>query len=222
MPTFQYFVNNSTNSKLKLFIKASIIFYLLDIILFLVIGIVESRTTDIVNVLFFVFWFFLTILLYTKIDLKDINFVYYTILILILAIIEETIIYFNGGGLSGAAKSLTQDLLLAVPVFVFLGIALFLLKDRFLLTAPDFYTYGSIFGFFIEIILGGKIVLIFLFGGPALFIYGSMLATFAPKNFNTERKSKIGIFLKVVIILVVMFIFMIAGAILGDTIYALL
>lgn len=222
MLSFQSFVNNKTNPKVKLFIKASIIFYLLDIILFLIIGLVESSTTNLVDVLFFVFWFFLTILLYNKLDLKSINFVYYTFLVLVLAVLEETVIYYNGGGLGGTATSLTQDLIHAVPIFVFLGIALFSLKNKFQLTASDFYTYGSIYGFFIEIIIGGKIAFFFLFGGPALFIYGSMLAAFAPKTLNTEKESKINVFLKIIIILIVMFTFMLAGAILGDTIYKML
>ena len=222
MLSFQYFVNNSTNDIVKLFIKGTIIFYLLDIILFLLIGIIESSGKDIVNVLFLVFWFGLTIILYSKIDLKSINFVYYTLLLLILAVIEESIIYFNGGGLSGGATSLAQDLILAVPVFVILGVSLFLLKDKFLLTASDFYIYGSIFGLFIEIILGGKIAFVFLFGGPALFIYGSMLATFAPKTINTAKENQINLYRKILFILIVMFLFMLTGAIIGDTVYKMI
>ena len=70
----------------------------------------------------------------------------------------------------------------------------------------------SIYGLILEIIIGGKLAYFYLFTGPALVIYGSMLVAFAPKEYKI---------FEIIIVLVVMFIFMIAGAIIGDTSYTM-
>ena len=102
-----------------------------------------------------------------------------------------------------------------------LGVAIYLFKDKFILNASDFYIYGSIYGFILEIIIGGKLAYFYLFTGPALVIYGSMLVAFAPKEYKNIEKENLISYLKTMVILVVMFIFMIAGAIIGDTSYTM-
>ncbi len=222
MFSFQFFVNYSTNSKKKYYIKGTMILYIFDVFLFFLIGVVERSFQDIITGTFLVFWLVLTVLLFNKFNFKFITIVYYTLFLTILAILEESIIYFNGGGLSGTATSLTQDLVIAVPVFVFLGVSLFILSKYLGLDSSDLYIYGSLFGFLIEILIGGKIVLFYLFGGPALVIYGSMIATFAPKRINENKIQYMNSYLKILIVLIVMFIFMILGAIVGDTAYRML
>lgn len=217
MSHFEYFVYNLTNQKVKLYIKASLVIYFLDILLFLFIGIVKRSKNSIITGFILIFWLMLTLLLFNFIDEKYRTFGFYLIGLTILAIIEETVIYYNGGGLGGKATSLKQDLLVAVPVFVFLGLALYILKHYFNFTSSDFYVYGSIYGFFIELIIGGKLGYFYLFLGPTLVIYGSMLAALAPKIPEQSKKVTIKKILEIIIVSAVMFIFMIAGAIIGDT-----
>ena len=51
--------------------------------------------------------------------------------VFILGIIEETVIYYNGGGLGGKALSLSHDLISTTPVFVGIGLGIYLL-DKWL------------------------------------------------------------------------------------------
>ena len=109
-----------------------IIFYILTTFLFFLSGILEINTQTILAGVILVFWLLFTVLLFTKFHSSSFlneNFKWFYIpSVFILAIIEETIIYYNGGGLGGAAKSLEHDLLLAVPVFVGIGIGIYLLN----------------------------------------------------------------------------------------------
>ena len=219
---FEYFVYNLTNSKIKLYIYASLIMYVFDILLFFLIGIVEKSKSNIITSFILIFWLTLTLALYNFIDKMYRTFVYYIVGVMILGVIEETIIYYNGGGLNGEAVSLKQDLLVVVPVFVFLGLALYILNYFFSFVSSDFYVYGSIYGFILELIIGGKIGYFFLFLGPALVIYGSMLATFAPKIPEQTKKISINKVIEIMVVLIVMFIFMIAGAIVGAIMYSAL
>ena len=219
---FEYFVYNLTNSKIKLYIYASLIMYVFDILLFFLIGIVEKSKSNIITSFILIFWLTLTLALYNFIDKMYRTFVYYIVGVMILGVIEETIIYYNGGGLNGEAVSLKQDLLVVVPVFVFLGLALYILNYFFSFVSSDFYVYGSIYGFILELIIGGKIGYFYLFLGPALVIYGSMLATFAPKIPEQTKKISINKVIEIMVVLIVMFIFMIAGAIVGAIMYSAL
>lgn len=222
MANYKLFITDTTDKKSKYFIYASYILYILDILLFFFIGIVESSNSNIVTGLFLIFWIIFTILLFNNFNFKTIKIVYYAILVGLLGTIEEVIVYYNGGGLNGTATSLLQDLFLTIPVFVLLGVALYLFKNKFQLNSSDFYIYGSIYGFILEIIIGGKLAYYYLFIGPALVIYGSMLAAFAPKEYDETKKGKINSYIKTIAIIVIMFIFMIAGAIIGDSMYTLI
>lgn len=212
------FSTDLTDNKSRNYIILTLLWYLVDIIFFIFLGLVESSIINIITGLFLICWLIFTILLFNHFTLKNSNIVFYALGVAVLGIIEETPIYYNGGGLNGTATSLVQDLFLTIPVFVLLGISIYLLKDKFALTSSDFFIYGSIYGVILELFIGGKLVYFYLFGGPALVIYGSMLATFAPKEL-INKKQNVNSYLKFIIIIIVMFIFMIAGAIIGDTSY---
>lgn len=219
MHKIYYFSTDQTNNKEKNYIYFSILFYVLDIALFFIIGIAEQSTNNIVTGFILIFWLLLTLYLFNFVNFSRITFIGYSLSVAILGIIEEVLVYYNGGGLNGTATSLQQDLILVIPVFVALGVALYLCGKKFGFITPEYYIYGSVYGWILELLIGGKLAYFFLFGGPALVIYGAMLATFAPKEKNQEGKISINMYLSIMIVLVVMFIFMIAGAIVGDTIF---
>ena len=222
MDKFECFVYNLSNKKLKLYVNASLIMYVFDILLFFLIGIAENSMSNIITGFILIFWLILTLALFNFVASKYRTFVFYIFGVTILGIIEETVIYYNGGGLNGTAVSLKQDILLVVPVFVFLGLALYIFKHKFNFVSSDFYVYGSIYGFILELIIGGKIGYFYLFLGPALVIYGSMLAAFAPKLSEQAKKVTLNKIIEIIIVLVVMFIFMIVGAIVGGMMYSIL
>ena len=64
MNSLQFFVNSKTPRTSKYIILLSSLFYVIDITIFLFIGILEESITDLINVGIFIFWFLLTILIY--------------------------------------------------------------------------------------------------------------------------------------------------------------
>ena len=195
---------------------------LLTTFLFFLSGIIEFHIQTILAGVILVFWLLFTLMLFIKFHNSSFlneNFKYvYIPAILILAIIEETIIYYNGGGLGGKAKSLEHDLLLAVPVFVGIGVGIYLLHMKRNLNPGEFFVLGAIQGFLIEIIFSGNIAFIVILGGGAMGIYGAMMACFAPAqedNIKTTKQLIIDLLLGTVLC----FIFVLIGAIIGDNLY---
>ncbi len=199
-----------------------IIFYILTTFLFFLSGILEINTQTILAGVILVFWLLFTVLLFTKFHSSSFlneNFKWFYIpSVFILAIIEETIIYYNGGGLGGAAKSLEHDLLLAVPVFVGIGIGIYLLNLKRKLNPGEFFLLGAIQGFLIEIIFSGNIAFILILGGGAMGIYGAMMACFAPAQEDNVKKLK-QLIIDLLLGTILCFIFVIIGAIVGDNLY---
>ncbi len=203
-------------------IKAVLIWYVVDTALFYIIGALLFEIQTVLSGVVLTFWLVLTIFLYNRYhyseQLKDrFNWIY-VILVFTLAFIEETVIYFNGGGLGGRATSLAHDLVLAVPVFVGIAFGILILHIKRLLTPGEFFMIGAIQGYLIEIMLAGNIGLAWFLGGPALGIYGSMMACFAPKA-KVQDTSTHKILIDLILGTILCFIFVILGAIIGDTIY---
>lgn len=202
-----------------------IAWYLADTILFFLIGVAENNIQTILAGAFLVFWFVLTSSLFTllsKIKALGSNFhKLYLPTVFVLSLIEETLVFYNGGGLGGKATSLTQDLLLAVPVF--LGIAFgILVLDKFTnLSSGEIFAIGSIQGFIIEIIISGNFYFAWLLGGPALGIYGMMMAALHKNesSIKTKRSNK-QTFAILTTGTILCLTGAIIGAIIGDTFYS--
>lgn len=97
---------------------------------------------------------------------------------LVLALIEETLIYSLGGGLQGEATSLADDLIHAMPVFAAIVIGWYLCLVRYDIQPQELYLLGGLHGVLLELVLSGLIlnpIIAFLFGGSTIFIYGSIL-----------------------------------------------
>jgi len=99
---------------------------------------------------------------------------------IMLAILEETIVFFLGGGLGGEARSLVDDYLGSIPMFsgLIIGWWLFIRKYK---VKPDYILILSgVQGFIIELVFTGLILNplnILFFGGATLFIYSSIICT---------------------------------------------
>jgi len=132
----------------------------------------------------------------------------------VLSIIEETIIYYFGGGLQGAAVSLGHDFVNALPVFLGIILGWDILLRRYRISESQLFLLGGSHGIIIELVFQGIIfnpVLLFLFGGPTMFIYGSILVTpqspEGEKEFSIRRKVGAWVFVMAMIIV---------GAIIAD------
>jgi len=216
------FYDENDSGFLRKLVLIIIIFYLLTTFLFFLSGILEMNTQTIIAGFILVFWLGFTILLFKKfhnsIFLNE-NFRWlYLPAVFILAIIEETIIYYNGGGLGGKAKSLEHDLLLAVPVFVGIGVGIYLLHIKRNLNPGEFFILGAIQGFIIEIAFLGNIVFAIILSGGAMGIYGAMMACFAPAQ-EDNRKTSNQLIINLLLGTIICFIFVLIGAIIGDNLY---
>jgi hypothetical protein len=216
------FYDENEVSWLRKLILVITTFYIFTIILFFIFGILEINLQSIIAGIILTFWILFTIFIFKVFhnstflnqSFKHI----YLPAVFLLAIIEETIIYYNGGGLGGKAKSLEHDLLLAIPVFVGIGIGLYLINLKKRLNPGEFFIIGSIEGFLIEIIFSGNITFILILGGSAMGIYGTMMACFSPKYDNNIKSSR-QIIINIINGTLLCFIFVIIGAIVADTIY---
>ncbi|MFX1444251.1 MAG: hypothetical protein ACFFHV_12625 [Promethearchaeota archaeon] len=216
------FYDENDSGFLRKLVLIIIIFYLLTTFLFFLSGIIEMNIQTILAGVILVFWLLFTVFLFIKFHnstfLKE-NFRWlYLPAVFILAIIEETIIYYNGGGLGGMAKSLEHDLLLAVPVFLGIGVGIYLLHIKRTLNPGEFFILGAIQGFLIEIIFSGNIAFILILGGGAMGIYGAMMACFAPAQEDNTKTSK-QLIINLLLGSVLCFIFVLIGAIIGDNLY---
>ena len=108
----------------------------------------------------------------------------YSAIVFLLALVEETLAYSTGGGLHGAATSLGEDWLRAVPTFVGLGVGLFASVRATGLLAPEAFAAAAASGIVIEIGLGtGFNPIAFLaLGGAASWVYGTILALPIERN----------------------------------------
>ncbi|MGQ4914574.1 MAG: hypothetical protein ACP6IU_07455 [Candidatus Asgardarchaeia archaeon] len=217
------FTSETESQMVKRLIAGILIWYFIDTLLFFVIGITTSDLQALITGVFLVFWLILTSYVSKWSEksefVQDHFSVAYLVLVLILAFIEETIVYFNGGGLGGKAVSLIQDILLAVPVFVGIALGLIILNHWMDLFAGEFFVLGAIQGFIVEIITAGNFGLMWFLGGPSLGIYGAMMAAVKKKEISGVATGK-HFLLMLTIGTTLCFITAVAGAIFGDTIYS--
>jgi hypothetical protein len=205
-------------------IGAILIWYIIDMIFFFFIGTILLDLQMILTGLILLFWLGLTTLIFrlshSSILLNEKLKWLYIPVVFVLAIVEETIIYLNGGGLGGAALSLQHDLLLAIPVFLGIGAGIFILNLWKRLYSGEFFLLGAIQGFLVEIIFAGNFLDVWLFGGAALGIYGAMMGALTPKTEENQRRSAQKTVLILVLGIIICFIGVIIGAIIGDNLYS--
>ena len=129
----KHFFHDETDPRwLRISIGVILIWYIADMVFFFLIGAILLDLQMIFTGIILFFWLALTSLIFrlshSSTTLNErFNWLYLPV-VFVLAIIEETIIYLNGGGLGGAALSLQHDLLLAVPVFLGIGVGIFILN----------------------------------------------------------------------------------------------
>ena len=195
--------------------------YIWNIILFAIVAIVEADLQTGIGSIILLLWLVFTEFLYSVTSKsnfwKQNGKILYLVAITILAVVEETVVYANGGGLGGKATSLSEDLLKAVPVFVGIGLGIYITHLLFGLKVADFFILASAMGFFVEILMTGNLLNLFIIGA-GIGIYGLMMASVA---FPSEKASRSNGRDVVVLIvgLVITVIGMLIGAIVGDTMY---
>jgi hypothetical protein len=222
----KHFLQDETDPRwLQISIAVILIWYIIDMGFFFFIGAVMSDLQTIFTGIILIFWLALTALIFrlsrTSTTLNEkFNWLYLPI-VFVLAIVEETIIYLNGGGLGGAALSLQHDLLLAVPVFLGIGTGIYILHFWKRLYSGEFFLLGAIQGFIIEVIFTGNILGVWLFGGAALGIYGAMMGALAPKIEDHHHRSTRSTILLLIAGMILCFVGVIVGAIIGDNLYSI-
>ena len=224
MKLLSSFTKNTDSGITRAIVKFVLAWYLIDTILFFIVGLSEENIQTILTGIFLVFWFILTIILYNEtrkiIWLVDNFSKIYLLLIFVLATLEETLVFLNGGGLGGKATSLTQDLFLAVPVFVGIALGILILDHWIPLTNGEIFVLGAIQGFLVELVISGNLALVWFLGGPALGIYGMMMSSFSKDSVQDETKKSLKYILIIFIVgSVLCYGGAILGAIIGDTLY---
>ncbi len=215
------FYDENDPSWIRRMIRFILIWYLIDTALFMFIGIASADFQAFISGLILLFWLIFTRAVfksfYGSSFVKNRFFWIYVPFVFLLSIIEEVLIYFNGGGLGGEAESLTHDLILAIPVFVCIGIGVFVINRRIPLRTGEFFLLGAIQGFLIEIIFAGNILFVWLFGGAVLGIYGSIMGSIVPTYETAIERSKKKSALIMIIGSIFCFFMVIVGAVVGDT-----
>ncbi len=206
---------------IRYFIRITLIWYFLGTFLFLLLGAMERDLRTFLAGCFLIFWYLFTLYLFSLFKNRDMSDGYfypvYIISVTLLAILEETLIYFNGGGLGGTAVSLWHCLSLAVPVFVGIGLGILVVHTITPLTRGEFFVLGAIQGLIIEIIIPANYPLLWWFGGPVMGIYGMMMGCVVPRTpgISTSKSSVV----KILIGIPICFFMVILGAVAGDNIY---
>ena len=146
----------------------------------------------------------------------------YLPIVFVIALIEETIVYYSGGGLQGAAVSLWHDLALAIPVFLMIGVGILITNRIYRMSSGEIFLLGYICGAILEIILPVHFfnpILILLFGGAGAGFYSILYTTFAPVNEMLPEQKKVHTIKILLIGTIICFICMIIAGIIGSTLY---
>ena len=152
---------------------------------------------------------------------NSLKFLYLPI-VFVIALIEETIVYYSGGGLQGAAISLWHDLALAIPVFLMIGVGILITNRIYEMKSGEIFLLGYICGAILEIILPVHFfnpILILLFGGAGAGFYSILYTTFAPVNEILPEQKKVHTIKILLIGTIICFICMIIAGIIGSTLY---
>ncbi len=134
----------------------------------------------------------------------------YLLTILLLALLEETIVYFLGGGLHGLASSLIKDYIRSIPIFFTMAILWLMYMKSYRYKDSEIFIMAGLQGFFFEIVLSGMIlnvIYLLLFGGASFIIYGLLILL--PKR--PQGVNEIGLVKKIVMWLVFLALEIIVG-----------
>ena len=205
----------------RLFVRFAFLWFWLDVLLFLLLGLLEHSIRNVLSsVILLLVWLgavaFPEIFGKLEWSANHPGFTY-LLAVLLMALFEETLVTFNGGGLGGKATSLTHDLTIAVPVFLGIGMGLYLAHRITPMTRGEFFLFGAIFGFFVEMVLNGAWSGLVLLGGAAMGLYGMILSAYTPATDNPAPLNA----KKVLIVITLGTAFMLVGAVLGDTLWRL-
>lgn len=196
-------------SKLRLRTKFLLGWFILDLVLSVIIA---KTTGDFSLATYLLLWISLSIIAY---KIRPPFFIFSAV---ILAFLEETIVYYLRGGLQGAAKSLVDDLAGAMPVFLAMIMGWWFVLKRYHFDEESLYLFSGMHGFFVEIVASGLIlnpVAILLFGGSSIFIYATIII--CPQRPKAEENIReVSISKKIVLWLGILALIIIGG-IIGDT-----
>jgi len=141
----------------------------------------------------------------------------YVLCVFVLAIIEESMVYFIGGGLGGKATSWWHTIALAVPVFTMIGVSILILQSFYTISTGEAFLIGFGVGLAVEIFVSGHSPL-FIGGGAG--IYGMMMAAMYSKTVDELSGSSLKRVLMIFVGIIMAFAFGgIIGGIIGDNIY---
>jgi len=214
---------------LRTFVYVIIVWYIIDVVIFYLLGFL-----NILNVLAATNLLILLILtnyvfgnFRAKQQENSRLKILYLPIIFVIALIEETIVYYSGGGLQGAAVSLWHDLALSIPVFLMIGVGILITNRIRKMNSGEIFLLGYICGAILEIILPVHFfnpVLVLLFGGAGAGFYSILYTAFAPINeISPERleRKKVHTMKILLIGTIICFFCMVIGGIIGSTLYAM-
>jgi hypothetical protein len=220
------FFDEENPAWLQTIVYIIIIWYIIDVAIFFLLGLVNILNIIAAGNLLFLL--LMTTFLFKQIrqneKYHDKLTYFYLPTIFFLAIIEETIVYYCGGGLQGAAVSLWHDLALSIPVFLMIGLGILLTNRIKKMNSGEIFLLGYISGVILEIILPGhffNLILIFLFGGAGAGFYSILYTALAPIPEITSERSKIQSIKILLIGTIICFLCMVIGGIIGTTLYEL-
>ena len=222
----KFFFDENNPAWLQTTVTVIIIWYIIDVAFFFLLGFI-----NILNVLAagnLVFLLLITSLIFKYLrqngQFQDKIKYLYLPTIFILAIIEESIVYYSGGGLQGAAVSLWHDLALSIPVFLMIGIGILITNHIKMMNSGEIFLLGLICGIILEIILPGhyfNILLIILFVGAGAGFYSILYTALAPIPEIIPERTKIQTIKILLIGTIICFICMVIAGIIGTTLYNL-
>ncbi|ASA76964.1 hypothetical protein CDI07_01160 [Thermococcus sp. 5-4] len=205
----------------RLSVRFVLLWFWLDVLLFLLLGLLERSPRNVLSSGILLLVWCAAVALH-KVFEKSVWFedhpgFTYLLAALLMALFEETLVTLNGGGLGGKATSLAHDLTIAVPVFMGIGTGLYLAHRIAPMSRGEFFLFGALFGFFVEIILNGAWSGLVLLGGGAMGLYGMILSAYTP---GTNSPAPLGV-RKVLIVMALGTAFMFVGSVAGDTLWRL-
>jgi len=132
----------------------------------------------------------------------------FILIALFLVLLEETIVYYLGGGLQGKAISLLDDYAGAFPPFFIFIFGWYFVLKRYQIGDDHLYILAGFHGFFVGIIFTGLIfspIFIILFGGGVFFIYASIILTPTKPKGKKEIYgfSLLGYFIVIMILIII-------------------
>ena len=215
--------HDARNDGVSHFVKFAVVWYLIDTLLFLIIGVLLKNDEMIATSVILTMWFFLTLAVSMIMKRFGTNaskrIVFFLPLVLVLAAIEEGVVYSIGGGLSGKAESLLHDYVMALPVFLAIGCGVLLSRKIFSLGGHEVFVIAAICGLIIEVILPFNLAYSWLFGGAALGIYGLLYWSIDPSPSTSDKTMKISKLVGGVALTMILVIF---SGVVGDNLWNLI